>query len=283
MTTPTTGTITRYIVGQVVELATVVTVDGTPAPPGGITLTITPVTAAGTPTVVTAAGLTNPGPGEYTYAYAVPAAGHYRWSWVTTGAGAGVSTGWFDAVDQTPPLITLADARDAINRSDRPMNARDTAELQQFVDAVNSWIHRRCGPVVPQTVTETVTPLFPAGGPVLRVKGNVLVVQSATVYGQAVVVTDWSGARGRIAAGPYSYLPVGTGVTVTYVAGYSPVPPDLVTAARLLLQHMWRTQRSTSVAPDTSGDDVTVGGFGYAIPNRVATLVEPYELGPAAA
>jgi hypothetical protein len=67
------------------------------------------------------------------------------------------------------------------------------------------------------------------------------------------------------------------------------VPPTINLAARILLQHLWRTQYGASrVGPSIGGGDdyaVTepVPGFGYAVPNRVLQLLQPYKTPPAVA
>jgi hypothetical protein len=81
-------------------------------------------------------------------------------------------------------------------------------------------------------------------------------------------------------------FPAGT-YTVTYTAGRPAVPPTVKLAALILLQHLWRTQYGASRVPSGGADDWSVTdpipGFGYAVPNRVLQLLEPFKLPPGVA
>ena len=73
--------------------------------------------------------------------------------------------------------------------------------------------------------------------------------------------------------GPYFiWLPA---MTVTYVAGWgASVPAAFNTAARIILQNLWMTQHGPSARPGMGADDmVTIPGFGFAIPNQAAELL----------
>ena len=87
--------------------------------------------------------------------------------------------------------------------------------------------------------------------------------------------------RGRSAAklglpfyGPFfTWLPQ---VTVTYVAGWgTAVQPAFSSAARIILAHLWESQRGPASLPGLGGGDlVTMPGFGFAIPNMAAELLD---------
>ena len=73
--------------------------------------------------------------------------------------------------------------------------------------------------------------------------------------------------------GPYfTWLPV---MNVTYVAGWgTAVPAALNLFARIVVQHLWDTQHGPSQRPSMGGQEmVQPAGFGYAIPNRAAELL----------
>ena len=53
-------------------------------------------------------------------------------------------------------------------------------------------------------------------------------------------------------------------------------PAPVVLATRILLGHLWETQRGPTSSPYTGAEDLTVVGAGYAIPNRVLELIDPY-------
>jgi len=65
-------------------------------------------------------------------------------------------------------------------------------------------------------------------------------------------------------------------VLVTYVAGWgTAVPAAVNTAARYILRNLWDSQRGAAAAPVLGGGElVPVPGFGFAIPNRAAQLLD---------
>jgi hypothetical protein len=95
-----------------------------------------------------------------------------------------------------------------------------------------------------------------------------------------------NGPAGTISRVDGSAFPAGR-YTVTYTAGRAAVPPTIKLAALILLQHLWRTQYGASRVPSGGNDDWSVTdpipGFGYAVPNRVLQLLEPFKLPPGVA
>jgi hypothetical protein len=60
----------------------------------------------------------------------------------------------------------------------------------------------------------------------------------------------------------------------TYLAGRSDVPANVDLAARLILQHMWETQRGRQGAERRGGsDEVFDPRFGFSIPRRAQELL----------
>lgn len=59
------------------------------------------------------------------------------------------------------------------------------------------------------------------------------------------------------------------------IADTSPSPVTLATL--FLLEHLWQSQRGPgSGSPLDGAESVIVGSVGYAIPNRVLELIDPY-------
>lgn len=177
-------------------------------------------------------------------------------------------------------LLTLDEAKQQLNIS----GSSQDVELQAYIDGMTAPIEQLVGPVEDRTVTETVN-----GGAVLcLLKTPVVALESLTpllLGGSAVdtadvVVDGASGVvrrrdGGRFTGGPW---------LAVYTAGRGEVPPTVNLAARMLLQHLWRTQNGAR-GPVLGGDDMAaqVPGFGYAIPNRVLELLAPYRLPPGVA
>ncbi|MFJ3704860.1 MULTISPECIES: head-tail connector protein [unclassified Streptomyces] len=180
-------------------------------------------------------------------------------------------------------LLTLAQAKEQL---DIESSANDV-ELQAFIDGLTAPVERYIGPVLTREVSEhiegrsdsmclthipavalvSVTPML-TNGPALD-------LDTLALDGPNGVVWRQGGTFAR------------TRWTVTYTAGRgNTVPPTISLAARFLLQHLWRTQygaaRGQGGADDFSVSE-QIPGFGYAVPNRVLELLEPYKLPPGVA
>lgn len=180
-------------------------------------------------------------------------------------------------------LLTLAEAKAQL---DIESDGED-AELQVYIDSLTPVIERYVGPVENRTVTEvldargvrlalsqipavsltSVAPLR-GGGQAVPVDAVVLDQQAGTVWRRDGA--SWAG-------GPWE---------VVYVAGRGTIPPTINLAARILLQHLWRTQYGAARGGGGADDfSVTepVAGWGYAVPNRVLQLLEAYKVPPGVA
>jgi len=213
--------------------------------------------------------------------------GHYQFAWTSTGAGAGVSVGEFDVFDPFEvAVLPLQDAKDALNIP-QATTGSDT-EIAAYVATIQSCLERYTGgPLVNKTVTERSE--MQASQTVIPVRQRPL-VSVTQITGAAGGVIDISAGLdldvnaglirrqlGLPFYGPFwTWLPQ---VTVTYVAGWgTSVPAAFGTAARIILQNLWETQHGPSVRPSIGGsqpgDMVTVPGFGFAIPNQAAELLD---------
>lgn len=184
------------------------------------------------------------------------------------------------------PLLTLAEAKAQL---DIETTAHDT-ELTAYVEALTPVIEAYVGAVETRQVTETVTgsgrTLCLRTTPVVALTSltpvldgrSALDVSRLAVDGPSGVIRHRGGQR--FAWGPW---------TAVYTAGRGTVPPTIGLAARILLQHLWRTQYGASrgLSGIGGGDDYSVSdpapGWGYAVPNRVLQLLEPFKVGPGIA
>ncbi|MFF8659464.1 hypothetical protein [Streptomyces huasconensis] len=180
-------------------------------------------------------------------------------------------------------LLTLAEAKQQL---DIETGAHD-GELQLYVDALAPVIEGYIGPVENRVVTETIAShgasLALRQTPVVSLTSLVPVLDGAALDVATLAVDTVTGVitrrdRSLFAAGPW---------TVVYVAGRGGVPATVKLAAAILLQHLWRTQYGAARGAVGGGDDYSVTepviGFGYAVPNRVLQLLEPYKTPPAVA
>jgi hypothetical protein len=281
----------RYPSGQPVRISTTVRdVTGALVDAGTLTLLVKIAAADGTSTTTgTYASPTHDGVGTYHQDIPVTdlaAAGHYQYTWTATGTGAGVSFGDFDVFDPfEPALLPLADAKDQLNIP-QTVTTSDT-EISSYIATIETSLEAMTGgPLVNRTITGEPARLM-NDQTVLLVRQRPLVsVTSITsaASGTTLDITaglDIDGNAGTIRRkmawpfyGPfYAWLP---DMTVTYIAGWGTVMPAAFnSAARIILQNLWDTQHGPSQRPSMGGQEmVTPPGFGFAIPNRAAQLLE---------
>ena len=278
----------RYSTGQPVRLSTTVTqlnTDGTTSLVNATTLTLTILKPDATQQSY--ASPVNDSTGKYHQD--VPVAdlgqvGHYAYKWTSTGTGAGESSGDFDVFDPFEvSVLPLQDAKDMLNIA-QSVTTSD-AELQAWIATVETSLEGMTGgPLVNRTVTERAE--LDGSYTVLQVRQRPLVSVTSIVSvasGQALDISagldlDPNACTirrnlGYPFYGPFfSWLPA---MTVTYVAGWgTAVPAAFNSAARIIVQHLWLTQHGPSQRPRMGGDDlVTLPGWGFAIPNRAAELL----------
>lgn len=281
----------RYPQGQPVRVFTTVRdVNGNLATPDTLTLLVKLAQADGT--WLTTGTYTSPAldsTGNYHYDIQVAdltATGHYQFTWTSTGPGSGVSFGEFDVFDPFEiAVLPLQDGKDALNIP-QSVTTYDT-EIQQYVATIQSNLERMTGgPVTNRSITERAE--LQDGYTVLLVRQRPLVSVTSIVSvasGQALDISaglDIDPNAGTIRRklgypfyGPYfTWLPA---MQVTYVAGWGvSVPAAFGTAARIILQHLWMTQHGPSSRPamGVQGEMVTLPGWGFAIPDQAAELLD---------
>lgn len=256
--------------------------------PGGTAATAT--TAVVTVTLPDGSTVTPPAAetatvGTYQAFYVTEQPGRHNVRWQFTGP----AHAYTDVLDVRPEqstlLFSLADGREHLNLT----STRDDDELRYWIGVTTRAVEHFVGPVVVRTVTEdhhvdaatalalrrppvlTVTSLQPLrdGGPSYEPDGLV-------VDPQAGIVTRSSGALFR---GP---------LRAVYRAGRPVIEDNITGAGRIILQHLWRTQRASrgGSLPGASDDySVTepIPGLGYAIPHRAVQLLAPDDQGPGLA
>ncbi len=281
----------RYPNGQPVTLTTTVKDrTGTLVDAGSLTLLVKIRNADGTTT--TTGTYSSPAHDSTgTYHQDIPAAdlaanGHYQYTWTSTGTGAGVSFGEFDVFDPFEvSVLPLSDAKDALNIPQS--NTTSDSEIMAYLATIRQSIEQMCGgPMVNTQITERAE--IQGDYTVILVRQRPLVsVTSITsvASGQPIDISsglDIDPNAGTIRRklgypfyGPYfTWLPA---MSVTYVAGWGVcVPPSFGTAGRIILQNLWETQHGPSARPSMQGGDdmVTMPGWGFAIPNQAAELLE---------
>lgn len=274
-----------FDLGAVVPLGTTVRdPSGNLANAGSMALTLT--LPDGTTTIVSPLAPTSTG--TYIYDYLTLQAGRHLVRWVATGIHAGAFTDVFDVRDATPPaLISLSDAKRHLNIP--ASSTADDDELRGWIEATAQVVEFFVGPVMRRTVVEThrvgsVRSLALRQTPAVAVTSMNAVLTGGSVF--TVADFDLDSETGIVQRLDGSTF---TGpLRITYTAGRAVVPAAISHAARIILQHLWRTQRGSARGPALAGSDdysVTeqVPGLGYAVPNRALQLLEPYRLPPGVA
>jgi len=242
---------------------------GALADAGAVTLTITlPDGSTATPTVTKAST------GVYTAAYVPASTGLHAVRWVATGANASAYDDVFDVRAPGPRwIISLADARAELGI---PAGG-DDEELRAFLDETHDIAERYAGiTLAPRSRTSeheggqrrialrwppvrAVTAVV-VDGVTIDPAGYGLVLDSGTTW-----LVPASGRLGR----------AGQQVTVAYTAGDASPPPAAARAVKVLLAHLWATQRGTMTPRNAfSGNAQPTPGAAWSFPNRVTEVLD---------
>jgi hypothetical protein len=136
------------------------------------------------------------------------------------------------------------------------------------------------GPLAPVEVTETHYGLC-TGLLVLRRAPVVSVTSIATTFDPPVTVS----ADDYVLDGPQGVVRYSLGrfmgdFAVTYMAGWGTLPAPIHLGTLIIAAHLWETQRVPGARRPAFGQQATEQALrppvGFAVPNRAATLLEPY-------
>lgn len=256
-----------FDLGELVPLSvTIRDAAGTPANATSVTATITLPDG----TTASSGAVAPTTQGVYDYDYATVQAGRHAVRWVATGANAGAYTDVFEVLPAaTVQLISLADAKKHLNIP--ATKTDDDAEVADFIRSVTAVIERHVGAVARTAWTET----HDGGHHEVALRHYpVLSVTSVTVSGTVLTPSDYtlsplSGVLARTSGySALSFPPGRANVVVALVAGTVATAPNVAQAVKIILKHMWETQRSAGGRrPPLDGEPV-VDVATYAIPYR---------------
>lgn len=240
---------------------------GDPADGGAVVLTVErPDGTTVTP------GISHPATGVYQVDYVPTMPGRHVAQWVCTGANASGYTDVFDVRPASPAYIVgLADVKQQLNIT----GTQDDEELRAFLEAVTGVVEGRLGRAV---VRRAFTQTFDAAGELALPWTPVVSLTSvATVDGDTIWdVNDLTvSTSGIVTASANATALVGQ-ITAVWVAGAAVVPANWALAARIIVQHLWDTQRGSKGGAHPAGLDTPGAGFtsfGYALPNRAVELL----------
>ncbi len=212
----------------------------------------------------------------------ITAFGHYAWKFSTTAPGKTVRSGTIDVYDPfAQELLGLDDGKSYLNIAlDNPVHDE---EIAGFIRTLTPAVEYLVGPVEPKTYrrnlfgsSELVSPVAP-----------ILELTSVTPRGTATAIDptllSFDAETGTIFFTDFVTLFPPVPLTVIFVAGRRIVPDNISHGAKVILAHLWETQRGrgaqSTVTRRSSNDDTTVlPGFGFSIPNRAVEMLKPSSL-----
>lgn len=213
--------------------------------------------------------------GRYTHNYVPAAAGRYGARWVFTFAG-GFTAAYTDAADVRPAepalIVSLADAKAHLNIT----SSDHDDELRSWLESVTEVIEHKVGPVVVRSYTERAyngAPFVLSHYPLVSITSVTPVFATGTAVDVADLELDeLNGVVRRADQATFSGGPW----EITYKAGRPVIPANISHAARIILKHLWETQRGGARRPTMGGDDGTFEpGYTFSIPRRAVELLEP--------
>lgn len=222
-------------------------------------------------TAVTPA-VSHPGTGVYQVDYVPTMAGRHVAQWVCTGSNASGYTDVFDVRPARPGyIVSLADTKLQLNMT----STGDDEELRGFIEAATAVIEEELGRAV---VRRSFVEEHAACGELLL---NWTPVVSLTSVATVDGATTWNTADLHVS--PSGILTAKAGaaalvgdIAVSYIAGPTVVPANWTLAAKIIIQHLWDTQRGVKGAAHAGGTETPGAGFtryGFAIPNRAKELL----------
>jgi hypothetical protein len=226
--------------------------------PDNTTIVVTPVSPVST--------------GMYQYDYQTVQAGRHSGRWVGTGSNPGAYVELFDVRPAVPAyIVSLADIKQQLNMT----STADDEELRAFLEAATGVIETYLGRAV---VRRSFTEEHAVYGEILL---NWTPVISLTSVVSVDGTTTWNTADLHVSTSGVVTAKAGAtalqgDISVTYTAGAPVVPANWALAARIIVQHLWDTQRGKSGATHAGGLDTPGAGFtryGFAIPNRAKELL----------
>lgn len=200
-------------------------------------------------TVETFTGLTPVSLGVYEQVFVPTLNGLHQRRWTATGAVTDALTDTFTVGG----ILSLDEAKAQLTKDST--KTLDDDELQTYIDAVTEALEAEYGPIAVRTITEWFT--HPRHQIVLS-EERVIAVSSVTGYIGTAATSYTLAADPTVATDTTYYLADGIldraawppRVKVIYTAGLPVVPQSVNTAARLLVQALWRSQNGRARTAD---------------------------------
>jgi hypothetical protein len=168
-------------------------------------------------------------------------------------------------------IVTLNEVKDHLDKTD----SKDDAELLDFIQATTRVVEEYVGVILPKTFVER----HAGNGMFIRLfKGPVLSITSiegflaplatpivpADYVLQGDTSTIYSTNGYGFTTGPYK---------ITYQAGRSFVEPNWRAAAKIIVAHMWTTQRGNITRLPVTDEASLPPGYTYSVPRKALELL----------
>lgn len=234
--------------------------------PDGVVITVDPVAATST--------------GIYDHDFATTQAGRHVVRWLATGLNAGAYTDTFDVREADPgQIISLADTKAQLNIT----GTSNDEELRGFIDAATRVIEGIVGSVVRRSWIENYhggqTSILLRHSPVISITS--VTESGATVAASGYTVNPDAGILTRVSGfTPLCWQSGYRNIGVTYVVGRTANLGNVSLAAKIIVQHLWETQRAGGGRPPVALGGEVVGvseqfGQTFSVPRRAVELLEP--------
>ncbi|WP_219512744.1 hypothetical protein [Nonomuraea ceibae] len=212
------------------------------------------------------------GVGLFHFDFSPAQAGRHIARWVTT-SPSGVDEEPFDVAAEWAEagIFSLTQAKKQLNIELDDHD--DDEEIAGFLRSVTELCERRAGSLVRRVVTEK----HRGGYAFVLARPPLLSLTSVTAAGaggvdQDVADLDVDLETGIVRRRDGSLMP--GPVDVVYVAGRTVFPANVIQAGKILLQHLWETQRGQMGSARVGGaDEVYDPRFGFTVPRRVEELL----------
>jgi hypothetical protein len=223
--------------------------------------------------------------GVYHYDYLTTVVGRHTGIWSTTGPT--TVRGFSFEVDPvaSTTIINLSEIKLHLNIS--PSNTADDDELMEFVRAATDIVESKVGNVVARTIVErqngNQASLWLKEPPVISITSITPWKTFGAGYSVNLVKLDKSYGRvERLDGYPF----VGGPFEVTYRSGREFTPPAVSLAVKMIIDHLWTTQRGKSepgsYTPGPEEDVImfAMRGKEYTVPRMAMELLTPDGLQP---